>query len=200
MKFHEIYEDLLGNKTKVKILRIMFEYLEKTFSEHELSRFTNVPQPTIHRNMGELVNSNLIMFSRMGKMNLFRLNKESSLYHTIQQLFKVEKHMRTELERIITKAFEGEDDVISVSLYGSVLKGLEREDSDVDVFVVVADDANMEKIDEIIEELGNLIRNRFGNPLSCIVKKRRELRKIKHKQIYDQVKKGRALIGRKMLQ
>lgn len=200
MKFHEIYEDILGNKTKVKILRMMFEYPEKTFSEHELSRFTKVPQPTIHRNMGALVNSNLIMFSRMGKMNLFRLNKGSALYSAVQQLFKVEKHMIAELERVITKMFEDEDGVISVSLYGSVLKGLERVDSDIDVFVVVADDADMERIDDIIEELGNMVRNRFGNPLSCVVKKRRELREIKHKQIYDQVKKGRTLIGRKSLQ
>ncbi len=196
MRFHEIYEKILGNKTKVKILRLMFEYHDKTFSEHELSRFANVPQPTIHRNMGELVNSNLIMFSRMGKMNLFRLNKESLLHNTIQQLFKVEKHIIAELERVITKAFEDEDDVTSVSLYGSVLKGLEREDSDIDVFVVVADDANMEKIDTLIEELGNVVRNRFGNPLSCIVKKKRELRKIKHKQIYEQVRGGRSLIDR----
>lgn len=200
MKFHKIYEDILGNKTKVKILKIMFEYLDKTFSEHELSRFTNVPQPTIHRNMGELVNSNLIMFSRMGKMNLFRLNKESSLYHVLQQLFKVEKHITTELERTITKAFKGQGDVISVSLYGSVLKGLEREDSDIDVFVVVADDANMEKMDEIIEELGNTVRNRFGNPLSCVVKRKMELRKIKHKQIYEQVKSGKSLIGENLPQ
>jgi predicted nucleotidyltransferase len=200
MKFHEIYEDVFGNRTKIKILRIMLEYPDKTFSEHELARFTHVPQPTIHRNMGDLVNSNLILFSRMGKMNLFSLNRESMLYNTIQQLFRVEKHAIVELERMITKVFENEDDIISVNLYGSVLKRLERADSDIDIFVVVADNADMERIDEVLEELGSKIRSKFGNHLSCIVKKRRELREIRHKQIYEQVKKGKSLIGRKVLQ
>lgn len=200
MKFHEIYEDVMGNKTKIRILRMMFEYQEKTFSEHELSRFTKVPQPTIHRNMGDLINSNLILFSRMGKMNLFRLNRESVLYNAIQQLFKVEKQMIAELERIIKKTFENEDYIISVNLYGSVLKGAERTDSDIDLFVVVSDNADMARMDEVVEELGNMIRNKFGNHFSCIVKRRRELREIKHKQIYEQVKKGKSLVGRKILQ
>jgi len=200
MKMHSVYEDLLGNKTKVKILRIMFEYSDKTFSEHELSRFTHVPQPTIHRNMGELVNSNLIVFSRMGKMNLFRLNRKSVLYKALEQFLQVEKDLLGELEKAITEALQNEDDIIAINLYGSFATGLERSDSDVDIIVVVSDDADMEAINGRVAELGRLVRTRFGNTLSCIIKRRREVKEIRYKQIYSEIKKGRNLIARKGFQ
>lgn len=197
MKMHAIYEDLLGNRTKVRILRIMFEYPDKVFSEHELSRFTHVPQPTIHRNIGDLVNSNLVLFSRMGKMNLLKLNKESVLHDSINRLFRVERDLILALEKMITEVFEDEDEVIAVNLYGSIVKGTERSDSDVDVLIVVDDRADIAGINEKIEELGREIRVRFGNHLSCIVKRRKQLAEIKPKQIYEEVKKGRPLIARK---
>ena len=200
MKMHATYEDLLGNKTKVRVLRVMFEYPDKTFSEHELSRFTDVPQPTIHRNMGDLVNSNLVVFNRMGKMNLFGLNRKSVLYNAVKQFLQVERELLAELEKVITEALEHEDDIIAVNLYGSFAKGLERSDSDVDIIVVVSDDADMEVINERVEELGRLIHIRFGNALSCTVKRRRELKEIRYKQIYNEMKSGRNLIVKKGFQ
>ena len=200
MKTHATYEDLLGNKTKVRVLRIMFEYSGKTFSEHELSRFTNIPQPTIHRNMGDLVNSNLVVFNRMGKMNLFSLNRRGVLYKALGQFLQVERNLLVELEKVIIDAFEHEDDIIVVNLYGSFAKGLERSDSDVDIIVVVSDDADMEAINERAEELGRLIHAQFGNALSCTVKRKKELKEIRHKQIYNEMKSGRNLIARKGFQ
>ncbi len=200
MKIHAVYEDLLGNKTKVRILRVMFEYPDKTFSEHELSRFTHVPQPTIHRNMADLVNSNLVVFSRMGKMNLFRLNRKSVLYNALQEFLEAERDLVADLEKVITEALVHEDDIIAVNLYGSFAKALERSDSDVDIIVVVNNDVDMEATNKRLEELGRLIRTRFGNTLSCTVKRRRELREIRYKQIYNEIKKGRNLIARKAFQ
>jgi len=200
MKMHVVYDDLLGNKTKIRILRVMFEYPDKTFSEHELSRFTHVPQPTIHRNMGDLVSSNLVAFSRMGKMNLFSLNRKSALYNAVKQFLEVERGMLAELEKVITEAFAHEDDVIAVNLYGSFAKGLERSDSDVDIIVVVSDDADIEAINERVEKLGRLIRTQFGNTLSCTVKRRKEMKEIRHKQIYNEMKRSRNLIARKGFQ
>lgn len=200
MKMHAVYDDLLGNKTKIRILRVMFEYPDKTFSEHELSRFTHVPQPTIHRNIGDLVNSNLVVFSRMGKMNLFSLNRKSALYNAVKQFLEVERGMLAELEKVITKAFAHEDDIIAVNLYGSFAKGLERSDSDVDIIVVVSDDADIEAINERVEKLGRLIRTQFGNTLSCTVKRRKEMKEIRQKQIYNEMKRSRNLIARKGFQ
>ncbi|MGH9910176.1 MAG: hypothetical protein ACRD32_06005, partial [Nitrososphaerales archaeon] len=78
--------------------------------------------------------------------------------------------------------------------------GLERSDSDVDIIVVVSDDADMEAINEKVEELGRLIHTQFGNALSCTVKREKELKEIRHKQIYNEMKNGRNLIARKGFQ
>ncbi len=200
MKMHALYEDLLGNKTKITILRTLFEYPDKTFSEHELSRFTHVPQPTIHRNMGDLVNSNLVVFNRMGKMNLFSLNRNSVMYPAVKQFLQAERDLLAELQNIIVRALEHEKDVLAVNLYGSFARGSERSDSDVDIIVVVSNDADILMINEGLEELGRLIRRRFGNTLSYIVKTSKELKQIRSKQIYSEIKKGRNLVARKGFQ
>jgi predicted nucleotidyltransferase len=200
MKMHALYEDLLGNKTKITILRTLFEYPDKTFSEHELSRFTHVPQPTIHRNMGDLVNSNLVVFNRMGKMNLFSLNRNSVMYPAVKQFLQAERDLLAELQNVIVRALEHEKDVLAVNLYGSFARGSERSDSDVDIIVVVNNDADILMINERLEELGRLIRRRFGNTLSYIVKTSKELKEIRSKQIYSEIKKGRNLIARKGFQ
>jgi predicted nucleotidyltransferase len=200
MKMHALYEDLLGNKTKITILRTLFEYPDKTFSEHELSRFTHVPQPTIHRNMGDLVNSNLVVFNRMGKMNLFSLNRNSVMYTAVKQFLQAEKELLAELENVIVRALEHEKDVLAVNLYGSFARGSERSDSDVDIVVVVSNDADIAMINERLEELARLIRSRFGNTLSYTVKTIKELKQIRSKQIYSEIKKGRNLIARKGFQ
>ena len=197
---HVLYEDLLGNKTKIRILRTLFEYPDKTFSEHELSRFTHVPQPTIHRNMGDLVNSNLVVFNRMGKMNLFSLNRNSVLHNAVKQFLEAERDLLAELENVIVKALEHEKDVLAVNLYGSFSKGTERSDSDVDIIVVLSNDADIVTVNERLEDLGRLIRRRFGNTLSYTVKKNKELKQIQSKQIYSEIKKGRNLIARKGFQ
>ncbi len=200
MKMHALYEDLLGNKTKITILRTLFEYPDKTFSEHELSRFTHVPQPTIHRNMGDLVNSNLVVFNRMGKMNLFSLNRNSVMYTAVKQFLQAERDLLAELENVIVRALEHEKDVLAINLYGSFARGSERSDSDVDIIVIVRNDADVAAINERLEELGGSIRRRFGNTLSYHIKKHKELKEIKHKQIYSEIKKGRNLIARKGFQ
>jgi predicted nucleotidyltransferase len=200
MKMHALYEDLLGNKTKITILRTLFEYPDKTFSEHELSRFTHVPQPTIHRNMGDLVNSNLVVFNRMGKMNLFSLNRNSVMYTAVKQFLQAEKDLLAELENVIVRALEQEKDVLAVNLYGSFARGSERSDSDVDIIVIVCNNADILTINERLEELGRLVHRRFGNTLSYTVKRIKELKEVRSKQIYGEIKKGRNLITRKGFQ
>ena len=76
MKFHNILDEVLGNKTKVKLARGFFTYPEKEFTESELQRIAGIPQASVHRNVKSLLENGLLDRKRIGKANLYSLNKE----------------------------------------------------------------------------------------------------------------------------
>ena len=79
MKFHNVLDEILGNRTKVKLLRAFFTYPEKEFTESELQRIAGIPQASVHRNVKSLLTSGLLDRERIGKANLHSLNKEHTL-------------------------------------------------------------------------------------------------------------------------
>ncbi len=60
MKFHKILDEILGNRTKVKLLRAFFAYPEKEFTESELQRISGIPQASVHRNVKSLPRMELL--------------------------------------------------------------------------------------------------------------------------------------------
>jgi DNA-binding transcriptional ArsR family regulator len=86
MKFHNILDEILGNKTKVRLLRAFFTYPEKGFTESELERIAGIPQASVHRNVKSLMNNGLLDRKRIGKANLYSLNKEHILYSLLNSL------------------------------------------------------------------------------------------------------------------
>ena len=71
MKFHNILDEILGNKTKVRLLRAFFTYPEKGFTESELERIAGIPQASVHRNVRYLIDNGLLDREREGKGNIF---------------------------------------------------------------------------------------------------------------------------------
>jgi predicted nucleotidyltransferase len=79
-------------------------------------------------------------------------------------------------------------------LFGSVVKGTERDDSDIDIFIV----SRAEK-SQVQAEMKNLIRviiNKFGNMISPMIKNDTEMKDMKSSSIYKELKKGDVLFKR----
>jgi predicted nucleotidyltransferase len=195
MKFHNTLEELLGNNTKVRILRALLTYPGKEFSESELQRIASIPQPSVHRNAKPLMNQGILNRRRVGKANLYSLNKQHVLYKVLADMFQKEKDLIPELEKAILEHFKSLGEVQAVFLFGSIPKGRERPDSDVDIFVVTKDGAK-HGVEVKSASLPIEIQNKFGNPASLMIKEVRELKKLKHKPILQEIRAGREIFNR----
>ncbi|MEE8168866.1 MAG: nucleotidyltransferase domain-containing protein, partial [Candidatus Hydrothermarchaeales archaeon] len=162
MRFHKVFDDILGNKTKVKLLRAFSTYPDKEFSESELQRIAGIPQASVHRNVKSLLENGLLGRKRIGKANLYSLNKGHVLYPVVSRLFDEEKNLVKMLKEVIAEKIVGLPEVKLAVLFGSLLKGRERADSDVDIFIV--SEGSKFETEEKLKDLTSIVEMRFGNP------------------------------------
>jgi predicted nucleotidyltransferase len=194
MKFHNILDEILGNKTKVRLLRAFFTYPEKGFTESELERIAGIPQASVHRNVKSLMDNGLLDRKRIGKANLFSLNTEHILYPLLNSNFEAERNVLMELKNMIEESVKSFSQIELAVLFGSIVKGKERADSDVDIFIVCKGEKS--KLEDKLKDLTNISQNKFGNPVSLMIKHKRELQDLKTRSIYEEIKNGEIILKR----
>src|SRR4030067_433070 len=165
MKFHNILDEMLGNKTKVRLLRAFFTYPEKGFTESELERIAGIPQASVHRNVKSLLDNGLLDRKRIGKANLFSLNKEHVLYPLLNSNFKAERNLLAELKKMISEAVKSVAEVEIAVLFGSIIKGMERSDSDIDIFILCKGETS--KLEDKLKDLTNISQKSERFPKRC---------------------------------
>src|SRR3990170_6380919 len=188
MKFHNILDEMLGNKTKVRLLRAFFTYPEKGFTESELQRIAGIPQASVHRNVKSLLANGLLDRERIGKANLYSLNKEHILYALIKNIFENERNLLSELKKSLKDSIESLPGIELAVLFGSVVKGTERADSDIDLFIVC--EADKSRVEAEMKDPIRVIRNKFGNMISPMIKNNTEMKGMKSRSIYKELRKG----------
>ncbi len=195
MKFHNVLDEVLSNKTKVKLLRAFFTYAEKEFTESELQRIGGIPQASAHRNIKSLLENGLLDRKRIGNANLYSLNKEHILYLILKSGFEGERNVLAELKKVIAGAIKYLPEVELAVIFGSIVKGTERADSDVDVFIVCKGDKS--QLEEKLKDMISVTQNKFGNSVSLMIKHYEELKDLKTRSIYKEIKSGEVVFKRK---
>ncbi|MBU4221690.1 MAG: nucleotidyltransferase domain-containing protein, partial [Euryarchaeota archaeon] len=99
-----------------------------------------------------------------------------------------------ELKTMISDAVKNLAEVELVVLFGSIVKGMERSDSDVDIFIVCKGETS--KLEDKLKDLTNISQNKFGNPISLMIKHKRELQDLKTRSIFSEIKNGEIIFKR----
>jgi hypothetical protein len=80
-------EDILGSKTKVRILYTMFTSGRDDFFEKELAIECGSSISEVNRQIHFLVEFGLIIFQKKGRLKIYRLNPAHFLYKPLKELF-----------------------------------------------------------------------------------------------------------------
>jgi len=118
---------LLSSNT-LKVLSFLAENTGRDFTAGELLEFVSVSKSGIYLALDELQNLHLINKSQRGKFTLYSARYDDSF---IKQ-FKVLQNI-TALRPLLTKI---EPLSIKISLFGSVSRGEDRRESDIDLFIL----------------------------------------------------------------
>lgn len=166
MRFHAPLDDILGNRTQVKLLRI----LSRTRSPHtgrELARLIGQSHNAVRYALEELERNGLVIKQQAGRSNLYSLDEDNIIIREILfPAFKLEQELITRVAGIFSRQLG--KDLALIVLFGSIARGEEDPDSDMDLVLVFKDGINPEDREDEVAEASLLIAKTFGNQVSAI--------------------------------
>ncbi len=191
MKFHTSLLNLLNSKTKVKIIRFLLTY-EASMSEREIASILKVSHMSVNRTMRELADMNFVNFVTVGKAHLWRVNRKSYAFKVLYRLIKEFLETKESLEDLKETLLKNLPKALikRVVLFGSLTKGSERPDSDIDIFIVVKNNQDKQKLEISLEKLSSICLKVYGNRLAPYVLTEKEVSQKKRLKIISEVNKG----------
>lgn len=139
MKLHEYMEKALGNKVSISILRTLIQYKGKIFTIRRLAQDAGVSHPSVSETVGDLEKLGIVQIQPVGRSHQVSLNEKSYvLKKIIEPMFMAEKQTFDQVILILKKHLSTKK-IMSAVVFGSVSRGQEKEDSDIDVFIISDD-------------------------------------------------------------
>jgi len=141
-------ERILGSKSKIKILRILFKNLKRDFSMEDIVKESGLSFGTVHPALKDLVGSRIVVTRKVGRSNIYRINQTHVLVPKLKTLLK------TEATVFIDKAIEfgdivKKDGIKNIILFGSVARGEVIEAGDIDLLIVYTDPTVTDNIHQL---------------------------------------------------
>lgn len=201
MKFYKVLEEILGKKSNVSILRVLISRgIELT--GRQVAELAGLNHRTCLLSLEELKNQGLVLRRSAGTAYLYSLRLSNIFFKEgIEPLFKLEKELAGKMTALLLDALNeydsGNQEVLSVTLFGSVASKKEEPDSDIDVCLIIKDIYVEERLRDILSDVNDRVMDSFGNELSFYIvtaEKLREMKKVKSPLIAE-ISEGQTLRG-----
>jgi len=188
MKFHISLLDVLNSKTKVKIIKFLLTH-EASMSEREIASILKISHMSVNRTMRELADMNFVDFVTIGKAHLWKVNSKSYAFKVLSVLIKGVSIIKEPLEDLKNTLLRNLPKTLikRAVLFGSVAKGLENTNSDIDVFILVKNKRSKEVLEFSIEKLSNICFEVYGNRLAPYILTEQEMKQKKNLRIISEV-------------
>jgi predicted nucleotidyltransferase len=197
MKIHDVLNSVLRHKGKVKVLRFLLSGKEE-YTGRGIAGGVGMSPSATHAILKDLTREGLITVRKVGNALLYTLNKEVYVVKEILvPLFEKEKDVyRKLIARIERSVKKQRHDIVSVVLFGSVVKKEETTESDVDILVITRTTHGKRMVDTVMDELCVTIAKEFDAVLSPYIATVAELRSTdpKRKRLIDSILENNRLI------
>ncbi len=134
---------------------------EKQLHLRAISKFINCPHSTVQREIINLKNRVILNYNSVGKNKIISIKKGAESLYIIYQAeyYKTSKFLEShpEFSVLIEKLFKIKN-IDIIILFGSYTKGLEKKDSDIDLFV----ETNSRIIREEIKNINSRLNIKIG--------------------------------------
>jgi uncharacterized protein len=188
MRFHETLDDVLGNSTRVRVLRVLTRSPDQGFTGRELARKCGTsPSQTIDA-LRSLEETGVVRREVAGPSHVWRLSSGHVLSDRLTELFVQERALLDTL-KLEVKAAVSKLDVERAWLFGSVARRDERPTSDVDLLVQLNSLAEKGSVEEALGQLSTKFALLFGNPLSSVILTRAEVQQRQSRSLISTIQR-----------
>ena len=167
MRFRETLNDVFRTPTRVGVLRLLLRHADVPFTGREVARKLGLSASNVATALRSLQRLGIVRSMVKGKAILYQANRQHILMPSLWALFEFENDLlRSALREL---PVEWEAYARSVILYGSVARGEESSDSDVDLCVVTRSSGARRRIERKLEGSHADFYLRTGNRLAPLV-------------------------------
>ena len=191
MRFHEVIDDIISSPVRLKVASFLLTH-EAPMSEREIASILKISHMSINRVMGELAEVNFVHCKTIGRAHVWAVNPKSFAYHAIKRIVDVIQSSSsplTELRKLILKYLPPKK-VRRLILFGSIAKGEENADSDIDLLIVVKTEKEKGRIEPLLDQLSAACLDMFGNRLSAYLLSDKEWKQKKSFETIREANKG----------
>lgn len=182
MKIHDKLDETLKHGSKIKILRFLFTEKDE-YTGRAIAKGINMSASASYEALQEMKEEGLITARRKGNAILYKLQGNNYIVkELLEPLFYKERHIYHDVILIIKKNLTlYKKEIVSLSVFGSVVRKEETSKSDIDLLIIVKNKAGKSKIDKIIDKLSVDLAKKFAAAISPYILTKLEI-KQKHVQ------------------
>lgn len=125
--------DALFTPVQQRVLALLFGHPERRFQSAEFIRLVNSGTGAVHRQLVRLESAGLVAVTRSGNQKYYQARRESPVYAELHSLVVKTIGVVEPLRRALTPHAKR---IWVAFVYGSVAKGKDRADSDIDVIII----------------------------------------------------------------
>lgn len=171
MKLHDYIERLFGSKVAISLVRTLVNYKGKVFTVRTLADTAHVSSSEAAVVVGQLEKYGIVKIQPVGRSYMVSLNEKSyALNSIIRPVLRAERETVAELASILKKHLSDKV-IISAAVFGSVARGEEKEDSDIDLLVVSND---FDRASTLASRAQEEVSMAFGSRLSPVILSERD--------------------------
>ena len=178
MKFNQSnIGTVLFTKTQQRVLGILYGQVERSFYLNQLVRLADMGKGTISRELEKLATVGILTTTKLGNQTHYQANPDnpifSELHSIVKKTFAIVGVLSNALQEILPQ-------IDFAFVYGSVAKGSENVNSDIDLMLVTSDLSYSELLEKL--EPAEKMLGRKINP--TIYSKQELLDRITNKQSF----------------
>ena len=174
MRWNSSLEEVLGSKLRIRIIRTLHE-ANRPMTGMKLAQASGYSHTQTYKALDDLEMLGVITKDYAGASHIYSINPRSYIVNEmLVPALIAEKKMLSEL---FTRFYDrmGED-LVSITLYGSVARRQDKPGSDIDLILVVRDAADLESLEDLAAEVSLDAAMEFGGPVSAFVVSESEYR------------------------
>lgn len=118
---------------QMRVLALLFGHPSRSFQSNELIRLAKSGTGAVHRQLGRLAAAGLVTVTKVGNQKFYQANAESPVFAELRGFVVKTVGVVEPLRRALAPLA---DRIRAAFVYGSVAKGNDRADSDVDLLVL----------------------------------------------------------------
>ncbi len=140
MRFDKPLNEILGTRSKVALLRVLLQ-TEGEYTGRDLARLVDVDHKACYLALNHLVDEGIVRMRRIGQASAYSLNRDHAAMEMLKPLFEKERALFARFVQEVGETLYPDAGarkaIDAIVLFGSVARGEQRKESDVDLFVLV---------------------------------------------------------------